>query len=57
MTSKYLNGNTIKSNLSYSLFMIPMFYMRSEYKYVYYGSPITDEYLSNVGLAVRCVKD
>jgi uncharacterized protein (TIGR02145 family) len=57
MSSKYLNGNTIKSNLSYSLFMIPMFYMRSEYKYVYYGSPITDEYLSNVGLAVRCVKD
>ena len=58
MSSKYLNGNnTIKSNLSYSLFMIPMWYMFSEYRYIERGSPTTDESLQNVGLPVRCIKD
>ena len=57
MSVKYLDGKTIKSNLSYSLFMIPMFYLYSQSEYVYSGNQITDEYLENVGLPVRCIKD
>jgi uncharacterized protein (TIGR02145 family) len=51
------NNGVVTSYISYSLFTIPMFYMYSEYRYVYTDGPITDEYLNNVGMAVRCVKN
>jgi uncharacterized protein (TIGR02145 family) len=56
-SSRRSSNGVVSSYISYSLFTIPMFYMYSEYRYVYTDGPITDEYLNNVGMAVRCVKN
>jgi uncharacterized protein (TIGR02145 family) len=56
-SSRRSSNGVVSSYISYSLFTIPMFYLYSEYRYVYTDGPVTDEYLNNVGLAVRCVKN